>query len=147
MMKMRMTIFLAALAGAALTVAGCGGASGTLADDSGAPATDSGTGGDTAVTDSGKTDSGGDTSSGDTGSGDTGSGDTGSGDTGTTDTGADTGPIIPEGGVASAPVAGGAIATNSKYILITKTVQGGSNGPMTNSKYDLHGGTVTVIPK
>lgn len=151
-MKSRTSILLASASAfaAAIAFAGCtAGDPGTLGDpnageDTGGNPTDSGTG-DTHVdapTDNGVdngVDSGVDSGK----------------DTGVVDSGhdtlvdtADTSPIIPEGGVAAAPIAGGVIATNSKYKIIMQTSQGGSpNGPMTNSKYDLHGGTVTVVPK
>jgi hypothetical protein len=149
MIKLRTTIFLAAIACGSLLV-GCGaGDSGSLADDTGTPVSDSG-GGDT----NNNTDTG---SNKDTGPGtDTGpTTDTGPGtdtgpttDSGSGDTGTDTGTVvIPDGAVAAAPVAGAVVASDSKYKLITQTTQGGSKGPMSSSKYNLHGGSVTVIPK
>jgi hypothetical protein len=145
MTKLRTTILLTALASTcAFAVVACSaGDSGTLGNtdqDSGPNPTDSG-GGDSVVHVDSSTDSVADSGT------DTGPiTDTGIKDTGKVDSAPDTTPIIPEGGVASAPLAGAVIASNSKYKIIMKTTSGGSNGPMTNSKYDLHGGTVTVTP-
>lgn len=150
-MKLRSSfIVVGAAVTAAIVVVGCNSVlgldPGTLGNpngdnDTGVATTDSGT------SDSHPTDTGTDTAPVDSGidSGIDSGVDTGH-DTGS-DTGKDTGAVIPEGGIAAAPIAGGVIAENSKYKIIMQTSQGGSKGPMTNGKYDLHGGTVTVIPK
>jgi hypothetical protein len=142
MMKLRSSIVLLSLAASASLVAACSaGPEGTLGNPN---VDDTGNGGDSIVADTGHVtaDSGVDT--GDSTVTDSGIGDTGHDTKG--DSLADV-PIIPEGGVASAPIAGAVIAQDAKYKLITHTSQGGSNGPMTGSKYTLHGGTVTVVPK
>jgi hypothetical protein len=145
MTKLRTTILLTALASTcAFAVVACSaGDSGTLGtngEDSGGNPTDSGTGDSVVHVDS-TADSVADSS--DTGP----TTDSGkdSGKDSAIDT-ADTTPIIPEGGVASAPLAGAVIASNAKYKIVMSTTEGGSNGPMTSSKYKLHGGTVTVTP-
>ena len=86
----------------------------------------------------------------DTGAFDSGAFDSGARDSGTdavVDTAPDTTPILPEGGVATAPIAGAVVAHDARYTLVMSTGQGGAKGPMTSGRYDLRGAKIAVTVK